>query len=101
MSANTDINANQNVNQIDATDEVIDAQPPNAPVQNPRRSSRIVIKTADKSDGVTQSTCLKDAIQQSKESAQRLAAERLEKKSNKSTQPHNILILPSLTTITS
>jgi Reverse transcriptase (RNA-dependent DNA polymerase)/GAG-pre-integrase domain len=90
-SANTDINADQNVDQIDATDEVIDARPPDAPAQNPpRRSSRVPMKTADKSDGVTQSTRLKDAIQQSKESAQRLAAERLEKKSNKPAQDRNI-----------
>jgi Reverse transcriptase (RNA-dependent DNA polymerase)/GAG-pre-integrase domain/gag-polypeptide of LTR copia-type len=79
----TDIIEAPDTNQ---TDEVIDAQPLNASTQIlPRRSSRVSTKTVDKSEGIVQSTRLKNAIQQSKESAQRLAAERLERQTNNST----------------
>ena len=45
-------------------------QPPN-PLNQPRRSSRAITKTTDKSEGVVRSSRLEDAIRQSKESAQR------------------------------
>jgi len=53
----------------------------------PRRSSRVVTKTADKSEGITHSSRLEDAIQQSKQSAQRKLAERLERRANKPDPP--------------
>jgi Reverse transcriptase (RNA-dependent DNA polymerase)/GAG-pre-integrase domain len=87
-NVNTDITDIIEAPSANQDDDVVDAREPET---LPRRSSRIPIKMGDKSDGVTQSTRLKDAIQQSKESAQRLAAERLEKKSNKPAQDHNIL----------
>ena len=63
---------------INQNDEVINAQPLNTSTQTlPHRSSQVPTKTVDKSEGIVQSVCLKNAIQQSKESAQRLTAERL------------------------
>jgi hypothetical protein len=48
----------------------------------PRRSSRIPIKTADKSEGMVKSSHLQETICLSRESAQRKAAERKERRAN-------------------
>ena len=57
-------------------------EPPDLP-DEPRRSSRIPTKTNNKSDGIVKSSRLEEAIHQSKESAQRKATERLERRENK------------------
>ena len=93
---NPSISINDNI--IDpVTDQIIDAEesqetdvPPDMP-DEPRRSSRIPTKTSSKSDGIVKSSRLEEAIRQSKESAQRKAAERQEQRENKlQTQPNPI-----------
>jgi hypothetical protein len=78
-SINGDNNTNDPINDhiIDAGESQDDEanEPPNVP-DPPRRSSRVVTKTIDKSEGVVKSSRLEDTIRQSKESAQRKAAER-------------------------
>jgi hypothetical protein len=55
----------------------------NEAAQNPpRRSLRVITKPADKSEGVVNSTRLANAIQASKESAQRIAAEKLHRRTD-------------------
>ena len=49
----------------------------------PRRSARVPTKTKDKSEGILNSSRLEDAIRQSKESAQRKAAERQEQRAKR------------------
>ena len=93
---NTDITDVVEAPGIDQNDEVINAQPLNASTQTlPRRSSWVSTKTVDKSKGIVQSVCLKNTIQQSKESAQWLAAEHLGQRTDNPTQSHNNPLLPN------
>jgi hypothetical protein len=57
-------------------------EPPDIPVQL-RRSSRAITKTRDKGEGIVRSSRLEDAIRQSKESAERKAAERQEQQTKR------------------